>query len=200
MFELKTDKYGEDVTWELFEVLGDADSYPTEFHGSIYEPYSTHQIPMCLPKRCFELVIEDSTYTDGSPGSLAVQSYSVMVDGKIVASGTLESSSEIVIFGDSEDCLEDIATLIPTRSPTPAPTLQPTKKKKRKKKVEPELEDREEMKDNDDLLTLSNTEQTDEEDIANAPQDSLTSSAFAKKENTICAVVISTFIYCLPFL
>jgi hypothetical protein len=188
-FELKTDQYGEDVSWELFGLTGDTDSYPTEFKGSIYESYSTHQIPMCLPQQCYELVIE---------GGWAVQSYSIIVDGNIVESGNANSASENILFGDSENCMEHVSTLPPTISPTPNPTIEPTK-------VEPEvggLEGLEETtEESDDLPSPSNREyNNDDEDIGYAPQDSVTSSASnSKNKNTMCAVVIPTLIYYLTF-
>jgi hypothetical protein len=95
---------------------------------------------MCLPKQCDKLVIQDSAYANGNPGDSAVQSYSIIVDGNIVESGNINSASENILFGESENCVEQhVSTLPPTISPTPNPTPEPTTKPKiEPTKIEPE--------------------------------------------------------------
>mmetsp|Transcript_8066 Transcript_8066/g.19521 ORF Transcript_8066/g.19521 Transcript_8066/m.19521 type:complete len:202 (+) Transcript_8066:1590-2195(+) len=118
LLELQTDFFGYETSWELRDSIGAvvADGGKVAYLRS----HETYSFKYCLPKEEYTLEIEDS-YQDGMCCQHSNGSYTVKLDGQLVAAGGSFQSSVTVNFGTTPPPTDG-----PTSGPTPVPTTRPT--------------------------------------------------------------------------
>lgn len=112
VFELTTDKYGNETTWEIKNASGKVVA-----SGNRYGENKTYKINKCLPNDCYTFTIKDS-YGDGICCKYGNGSYKLTVNGVVKSSGSNFGSS-----ASAEFCAEDKPTdpVDPTNPTDPNP-------------------------------------------------------------------------------
>ncbi|MEZ8626556.1 endonuclease [Vibrio splendidus] len=109
---LVTDNYGSKTSWSLKNSVSQ-----TLYSGSDYQSNTKNEVEMCLADGSYTLEVSDS-YGDGMCCSVGSGSYSLSVNGTVVASGgdfQASQSTEFTIGGST--------TTPPTEPPTEPPVL-----------------------------------------------------------------------------
>ncbi len=102
-FDLTTDNYGYETSWELTDSAANI-----EASGSGYANNSSYSDSLCLEDGDYTLTVFDS-YGDGMCCSYGSGSYSLTIDGQILASGGSFTSQDVTTFSIGSTSLPPVS-------------------------------------------------------------------------------------------